>query len=158
MIMQRIAVFPGSFDPITLGHQDVVLRAIPLFDRIIIGIGHNSAKRGLFSISRRRQMIAQVFSGHPSVSVEAYEGLTADFCKRVGATRILRGLRNGMDLEFERSIADAHLRLVPGLETVFLLSSPQFMAINSTIVRDVLHHGGDATSFVPAGIDLDVRD
>jgi pantetheine-phosphate adenylyltransferase len=106
MIMQRIAVFPGSFDPITLGHQDVVLRAIPLFDRIIIGIGHNSAKRGLFSISRRRQMIAQVFSGHSSVSVEAYEGLTADFCKRVGATHILRGLRNGMDLEFERSIAD----------------------------------------------------
>lgn len=153
-----IAVFPGSFDPITLGHEDVVLRAIPLFDRIIVGIGHNSAKRGLFGIERRKAMIAQTFAAHPSVSVEAYEGLTADFCKRVGATHILRGLRNGIDLEFERSIADAHLKLVPGLETVFLISSPQFMAINSTIVRDILHHGGDASAFVPSGLNLQLRD
>lgn len=154
----RIAVFPGSFDPITLGHQDVVLRALPLFDRIIIGIGHNSLKRGLFSIDRRKEMIAQTFSAHPAVSVEAYEGLTADLCKRVGATHILRGLRNHMDLEYERSIADAHLKLVPGLETVFLISSPQFMAINATIVRDILNHGGDASAFVPQGIDLSKRD
>jgi pantetheine-phosphate adenylyltransferase len=150
--MKNIAVFPGSFDPITKGHESIIKRAIPLFDRIIVAIGMNTEKKTFFPLEKRLSWLEQVFSGYPSIQVTKYEGLTVDFCKKQNARFILRGLRTSADFEFERSIGQINKKIYPEIETVFLLTTPEFTALNSSIVRDILRHGGDASPFVPEGI------
>jgi pantetheine-phosphate adenylyltransferase len=150
--MSRIALFPGSFDPITLGHVDIIERAVPLFDEIKIAVGTNSAKNYLFSLEQRVQWIEQTFAHEPKISVITYEGLTVDFAKEVGVQFLLRGLRNPADFEFEKAIAQANREMVPDLETVFLLTSARFAYISSSIVREVYNHGGDFQKFVPATV------
>lgn len=152
--MKRIAVFPGSFDPITKGHEDIILRAVPLFDEIIVAIGTNSSKKYYYSLEKRLEMIDYTFRNEPKIKAETYTGLTVDYCKEVNATHLLRGLRTSADFEFERSIAHINQTLNPDLDTVFLLSLQEYSAINSTIVRDILFNGGDAARFVPDGLDL----
>ena len=150
--MSRIALFPGSFDPITLGHVDIIERAVPLFDEIKIAVGTNSAKNYLFSLEQRVQWIEQTFAHEPKISVITYEGLTVDFAKEVGVQFLLRGLRNPADFEFEKAIAQANREMVPNLETVFLLTSARYAYISSSIVREVYNHGGDFQKFVPATV------
>jgi pantetheine-phosphate adenylyltransferase len=150
--MSRIALFPGSFDPITLGHVDIIERAVPLFDEIKIAVGTNSAKNYLFSLEQRVQWIEQTFAHEPKISVITYEGLTVDFAKEVGVQFLLRGLRNPADFEFEKAIAQANREMVPDLETVFLLTSARYAYISSSIVREVYNHGGDFQKFVPATV------
>ena len=152
--MRKIALFPGSFDPITKGHQAIVTRALSLFDEIIIAIGNNSNKAGFFSIEDRLSWIQQVFAHETKVKIHVYKGLTVDFCKKVNANYILRGLRTSADFEFERTIAQMNKAMANDIETVFILSSPELSAINSTIVRDILRHGGDVSPFIPNGIKL----
>ena len=152
--MKRIAVFPGSFDPITKGHEDIILRSTPLFDEIIVAIGTNSSKKYYFNLEQRLEMIRHTFRNEPKVKVETYLGMTVDYCGTVGAKYLLRGLRTSADFEFERSIAHINQMLSPELDTVFLLSLQEYSAINSTIVRDILINGGDASRFVPEGLDL----
>ncbi|RMG79432.1 MAG: pantetheine-phosphate adenylyltransferase [Bacteroidetes bacterium] len=145
----KIAVFPGSFDPITLGHVDLVKRAIPLFDRIVVAIGQNSSKKYLFTLEQRLKAINAVFRDHPTVSVTSYEGLTADFCKKAGARFMLRGLRNASDFDYEKTISQLNHIIGDGIETVFLISRPEFSHISSTIVREIIKGGGDASVFLP---------
>ena len=147
--MERIAVFPGSFDPITRGHESIIRRAMPLFDQIINAIGENQEKTGFFSLEQRINWIKAVFQDDPAVSVESYKGLTVEFCKLKKARFLLRGLRTSADFEFERSIGQINKKLEPGIETVFLLTMPEHTALNSSIVRDILRNGGDASQFVP---------
>lgn len=143
------AVFPGSFDPFTLGHESIVKRAIPLFDEIIIAIGYNSDKPGFFPIEQRIQWIKDVFCDYPSIKVDHYQDLTIDYCKQKGASYILRGLRSAADFEYERSIAQVNKTLYPDAETIFLLTLPEHTPITSTIVRDIIRHGGDASMLLP---------
>lgn len=150
--MSRIALFPGSFDPITLGHVDIIERAVPLFDEIKIAVGTNSAKNYLFSLEQRVQWIEQTFAHEPKISVISYEGLTVDFAREQGVQFLLRGLRNPADFEFEKAIAQANREMVPDLETVFLLTSARYAYISSSIVREVYNHGGDFQKFVPATV------
>ncbi len=150
--MSRIALFPGSFDPITLGHVDIIERAVPLFDEIKIAVGTNSAKNYLFSLEQRVKWIEQTFANEPKVSVITYEGLTVDFARELGVQFLLRGLRNPADFEFEKAIAQANREMVPDLETVFLLTSARYAYISSSIVREVYNHGGDFQKFVPASV------
>jgi len=152
--MSRIALFPGSFDPITIGHVDVITCALDLFDKVIIGVGNNTTKSYMFPLNDRVQWIKDSFVDFPQVSVEAYNGLTVDFCKKVQARFILRGLRTSADFEFERSIAQMNHYLERGIETVFILSSPQYTPVSSTIVRDIIRHGGNAGPFVADGVRL----
>ncbi|MCF8301636.1 MAG: pantetheine-phosphate adenylyltransferase [Bacteroidales bacterium] len=152
--MSKIAVFPGSFDPITKGHESIVKRAAPLFDEIIIAIGKNTNKREFFSLEKRIKWIEKVFKDFPHIRVEQYTGLTVDFCKQVGATYILRGLRTSADFEYERSIGQTNKKIYPKIETIFLLTTPEHTAINSTVVREVLSYGGDVSQFIPDGINL----
>lgn len=152
--MDKIAVFPGSFDPITKGHESVLKRALPLFDKLYIAIGINAEKKEFFSIEKRMEWINFVFEDYPSVEVIKYQGLTVDLCKKVNAKYILRGLRTSADFEFERSIGQINRKLYPGIETVFILTAPEYTSLNSSIVRDILRHGGDANQFVPEGINL----
>ena len=150
--MSRIALFPGSLDPITLGHVDIIERAVPLFDEIKIAVGTNSAKNYLFSLEQRVQWIEQTFAHEPKISVITYEGLTVDFAREQGVQFLLRGLRNPADFEFEKAIAQANREMVPDLETVFLLTSARYAYISSSIVREVYNHGGDFQKFVPATV------
>ncbi|HPE33625.1 MAG TPA: pantetheine-phosphate adenylyltransferase [Bacteroidales bacterium] len=152
--MTKIAVFPGSFDPITKGHEDIIIRAIPLFDKIIVAIGQNQDKKVYFSIQKRLEFLRIVFKNHPTIEVEEYSGLTVDFCKKIGARFILRGLRTSADFEFERSIAQVNKKLHPEIETVFLLTLPEYTALNSSVIRDILRHGGDPSQFIPKGLSL----
>lgn len=152
--MKRIAVFPGSFDPITAGHYDLVMRARTLFDKIIIAVGTNSEKQGLFSPEARIEMIAQLFAAKEGIDVEIYSGLTVEFCRDKNAAFLLRGLRTSADFEFERVIAQANRQLYPDVETVFLLTAPGYSHISSSIVREILRHGGDPSAFLPAGLKL----
>ncbi|HZL09661.1 MAG TPA: pantetheine-phosphate adenylyltransferase [Prolixibacteraceae bacterium] len=152
--MERVAIFPGSFDPFTVGHESIVKRAIPLFDKIIIMIGHNSNKRSFFSVEKREKWINEVFKNDANVEVECYEGLTVDFCKKVNARYILRGLRTSADFEYERAIAQINKKMHPQIESVFLLTMPEHTPINSTIVRDIILHGGDASLFLPASLNM----
>ena len=147
--MSKIALFPGSFDPITLGHVDIIERAVPLFDEIKIAVGTNSAKNYLFPLEQRVEWIKQTFAHEPKISVITYEGLTVDFAREQGVQFLLRGLRNPADFEFEKAIAQANREMVPDLETVFLLTSARFAYISSSIVREVYNHGGDFQKFVP---------
>lgn len=152
--MERVAIFPGSFDPFTIGHESIVKRAIPLFDKIIIMIGYNSNKRSFFPVEKREKWINEVFKNEPKVTVECHEGLTVDFCRKVNAQYILRGLRTSADFEFERAIAQINKKMLPQIESVFLLTMPEHTPVNSTIVRDIILHGGDASMFLPKVLDI----
>ncbi|MEP2056255.1 pantetheine-phosphate adenylyltransferase [Maribacter litoralis] len=147
----RRAIFPGSFDPLTLGHHDIIMRGITLFDEIIIAIGKNADKKYMFSLEQRIKFIEEAFKDVPSISVKSYEGLTVDFCKKVDANFILRGLRNPGDFEFEKAIAHTNRKLSE-IETVFLLTSSGKSYISSSIVRDVIRNGGDYTGLVPDSV------
>ena len=146
--MERIAVFPGSFDPITLGHYDIIHRGISLFDKVIVAIGINAEKKYMFSLEERKRFIEQAFKGEPKVEVITYEGLTIDLCRNINAGFILRGLRNPADFEFEKAIAHTN-RELSKIETVFLLTAAKTSYISSSIVRDVIRNGGDYTILVP---------
>lgn len=146
---QKIAIFPGSFDPFTKGHQAVVLKALPLFDEIIIAIGTNSSKKNFFSLNDRMRQIAVVFQDEPRVSVASFSGLTVDFCKKSKANFILRGLRDSKDFEYEKSIAIMNNQVEKSVETVFFMTDVKYLAINSVIVRDILKNGGNASKFLP---------
>lgn len=152
--MKNTAVFPGSFDPITKGHESIVRRAIGLFDEIVIAIGINSTKDYYFPIEKRIEWLKKVFANETKVRIEKYEGLTIDFCKKIDAQYILRGLRTSADFEFERGIAQMNKAMMPNIETVFFLTTPELSAINSTIVREILKNGGDISQFVPKEVDL----
>ncbi|MFC2115899.1 pantetheine-phosphate adenylyltransferase [Bacteroidota bacterium] len=151
---KKTAIFPGSFDPFTVGHESVINRSLPLFDEIIIAIGDNITKRAYYSMENRMDMIQKVFRGNPQIKVSTYSGLTVDFCKKSGAQYLLRGLRTSADFEFERAIAQINKAMYPELESVFLLTLPEHTPVNSTIVRDIIRNGGDASQFVPDAIDL----
>jgi len=152
--MQRIAIFPGSFDPFHIGHESIVRRALPLFDKIIIMIGYNANKKSFYSIEKRIKWIQQVFAGIDKVDVKLHDGLTVDFCKQMGASYILRGLRTSSDFEYERAIAQVNKKMHPEIENIFLLTSPEHTPINATIIRDIVFHGGDASIFLPSGLDM----
>ena len=142
------AIFPGSFDPITLGHVDIINRGVTLFDEVIIAIGENSSKNYMFTIEERKQFIENTFKDNPKVTVMTYSGLTIDFCKEIGVEFILRGLRNPADFEFEKAIAQTN-RYLSTLETVFLLTSTRTSFISSSIVREIIRYGGDYKKLVP---------
>lgn len=150
----RIAVFPGSFDPITLGHVDIVRRAVPLFDRVIVAIGVNSAKKYLFDVEKRQYWLNKVFENDDTIEVAVYEGLTAHYCAEVGANYLIRGLRNASDFDYEKTISQLNANLHPNLETVFFISKPNYSHISSTIVREIIKGGGDVSSFIPEQINL----
>jgi len=145
----RIAVFPGSFDPITIGHVDLVKRALPLFDKIIVAVGINSSKKYLFTLEQRMQWLHDVFDQFPSVEVDQFENLTAHYCKRIGARYLLRGLRNASDFDYEKTISQLNHIVGDGIETVFLIAQPEYTHISSTIVREIIVGGADATPFIP---------
>lgn len=152
--MTKTALFPGSFDPITKGHESIILRALPLFDKIIVAIGINEQKKSFFPLEERKGWIQKVFADHPKVEVITYEGLTVNLCQKLDARYIIRGLRTSADFEFERSIGQMNKKMLPDIETVFLLTTPEYTALNSYIVRDIIRHGGDASSFIPEQVDL----
>ncbi|MCX6235769.1 MAG: pantetheine-phosphate adenylyltransferase [Bacteroidetes bacterium] len=152
--MKKIVVFPGSFDPITKGHENIIKRAVPLFDEIIIAVGENTEKSQYFPLKKRMLWIKKVFEKYPTISVTSYKGLTVTFCKKVKARYILRGLRTSADFEFERSIGQINKQIDPDIETVFLLTASEYTALNSSIVRDILRNGGDARPFVPEEVDF----
>ncbi len=152
--MKRTAVFPGSFDPVTIGHESIVRRALPLFDELIIAVGINSSKTSYFSLEQRVHWLKQVFGGEPSIKITSFKGLTVDYCKTCNAQYILRGIRTAADFEFEKAIAQMNKAQAPEIETVFILPIAELSAINSTIIRDIVRNGGDAGPFVPKGISL----
>ena len=152
--MNKIAVFPGSFDPFTIGHESVVKRASSLFDKIIVAIGYNSQKNGFFPLEKRKEIISKVFENYPNVEINTYSGMTVDFCKEVNSKYILRGLRTAADFEYERAIAQMNLSIT-GIETVFLLTLPEHSPISSSIVREILRYKGDVSKFVPSSIVIE---
>lgn len=147
--MQRICLFPGTFDPVTHGHVDIIERAVSLFDKLIIGIGINSSKQPMFSIDQRTGWIREVFKNDPRIEVTGYEGLTVDYCRKTNARYILRGIRYISDFEYEKAIADMNRMLAPDIETIFLTCAPVYSTISSTLVRDVIRNGGNAAMFMP---------
>jgi len=148
--MKRIAIFPGSFDPFTKGHEDIVLRGLALFDEIVIAIGYNSLKsQRYFKIDFMMERIHETFKAYPNITVQTFSELTAEFARKKGAKYLLRGLRNTTDFEYENSIAQVNRTLNPDLESVFLITSPQFAAINSSIIREVHRYNGDVSGFIP---------
>ena len=147
--MQKICLFPGTFDPITLGHVDVIKRALPLFDKIIVAVGKNAGKAPMYSPEQRQSWIDEIFKEEEKVSAAVYEGLTVNFCREVHAQYILRGIRYVSDFEYEKTIADANRTLDPRIETFFLTCEPKYTSIASTIVRDIIRNGGDASLFLP---------
>ncbi|MBE9601445.1 pantetheine-phosphate adenylyltransferase [Pedobacter sp. MC2016-24] len=145
----KIALFPGSFDPITIAHVDILKRALPLFDKIVVGIGLNSSKQNFLSAEKREEIVKAVFATHDNIEVQLYEGLTVDFCKKINAQYMVRGIRSVGDFEYERAIAQINQTMMPEMETIFILSKPEYSAISSTIVRDILRNHGDVTPFLP---------
>ncbi len=154
MLVTRKAVFPGSFDPITTGHVDLVKRALPLFDEIIVAIGINSQKQTLFSVEDRKKWIEKVFDGEPKIKVDVFEGLTVHFCKKVDAHYLLRGLRNASDFDYEKTISQLNHIVGEDVETLFLISKPEFSHISSTIVREIIKGKGNARPFLPDGVQF----
>jgi len=150
----KIAVFPGSFDPITIGHVDLVRRALPLFDQVIVAVGVNSTKKTLFSLEQRLEWLFTVFEQEPKVKVDQFEKLTAHYCKRIGARYLLRGLRNASDFDYEKTISQLNHIVGDGIETVFLIAQPQYSHISSTIVREIILGGADPSPFIPKGIKI----
>ena len=155
--MNRIAVFPGSFDPITIGHVDLINRVIPLFDKIIIAIGVNSQKQTMFSLEQRISWLNELFSGNEKLMISNYEGLTVDFCRSVNANFILRGLRNTFDFEYERTIASVNRSMSHEIETIMLATAPEYSHISSTIVRELIKYKGNFDHLVPSCISRDVK-
>jgi len=145
------AVFPGSFDPITLGHVDIIKRALPLFDEIILAIGTNADKKYMYSLETRKQFLETTFKDYSNIIVKTYKGLTVDFCKAENASFIIRGLRNTNDFNYEQSIAQTNNKL-SGVESIFIMTAPELSNISSSIVRDVIRNGGDFRSFVPKAV------
>jgi pantetheine-phosphate adenylyltransferase len=148
----RRAIYPGSFDPVTLGHLNILTRALTLFDEVVIAVGRHHEKTAMFPLEQRLAWLEEVAAGHAGVRVAAYEGLTRDFAVARGAEFILRGIRSGGDFEYERTIAQTHRKLIPSVETVVLLTDPEFAHIHSTVVRDLLRNGGDVSGFVPEAV------
>ncbi|MFT6815058.1 MAG: pantetheine-phosphate adenylyltransferase [Sphingobacteriales bacterium] len=143
------ALFPGSFDPITKGHQDIVERGLGLFDEIVVGIGYNTSKPGFYSIEKKLEMVQSVFKGNDKIKVKKFNGLTVDFCKEVEAQFILRGVRTNLDYEYENAIAKMNEKMMPGLETIIYLSRSKYSFVSSSIVREIIKHKGDVSQFVP---------
>ncbi len=154
---KKIAVFPGSFDPITIGHADIVKRALPLFDEIIVAIGTNSVKQGLFPLEQRMNWIRKVFKGVKKVKVDCYEGLTVNFCEKMHANYLLRGIRSAAHFEYEKTIAHLNHDMLPQLETILILSRPELSSISSTIVREIIRGKGKVEKFVPHSIAKDFK-
>jgi pantetheine-phosphate adenylyltransferase len=144
----RICLFPGTFDPITLGHIDIINRALPLFDKIVVGIGANSSKSPMFSVAKRISWVKEIYKDDARVSCKEYEGLTVNYCKTIGANFILRGIRYVADFEYEKAIADANRTLDKNIETIFLTGEPKYTSVASTIVRDIIKNGGNAAPFL----------
>ena len=155
--MQRICLFPGTFDPVTLGHIDIIDRALPLFDKFIVGIGRNSSKEPMFSEEKRLAWLKEIYKDNPKVDAIAYDGLTVDCCKSVDANFILRGIRYVNDFEYEKAIADMNRSLDVNIETVFLTCLPQYTSIASTLVRDVIRNGGDVAQFLPKEVGASLK-
>ncbi|MBL0053680.1 MAG: pantetheine-phosphate adenylyltransferase [Bacteroidetes bacterium] len=145
--MSRIAIFPGSFDPITIGHEFIIRRSATLFDKLIVGIGKNSSKQSMFDIDKRLQWIKDSFINEPNITAIAYDGLTVNFCRAQNANYIVRGLRSFTDFEYESAIAQMNRKIAPEIETVFMLTAPEYDAIASNIVRDILRNGAMCNSF-----------
>ena len=152
--MSKRAIFPGSFSPFTIGHKSLVDRALPLFNKIIIAIGINTTKNQYFSIEERMQWIKDVYANNSKIEVRFYEGLTVDFCKKENANYIIRGLRDSHDFKYEKGIAQMNKELDKQVETIFIITDPQFSHISSSIVRDIIKNGGDVSSFIPEEIEL----
>lgn len=152
--MEKIAVFPGTFDPFTMGHESILKRALPLFDRIVVMLGHNSEKKTMFSLSDRKAMIERLYENEPKIEVASFDGLTIDFCHRMGASYILRGLRTESDFEYERAIAHVNNRLDDQIETVFFATLPEYSIVSSSMAREILSHHGDASRFLPPKMDI----
>ena len=154
----RICLFPGTFDPVTLGHIDIIDRALPLFDKIFVGIGINSAKKPMFTAEQRMEWFNEIYKNEPRVESAIYEGLTVQFCKKIDAHFILRGIRYVSDFEYEKTIADANRTLDRTVETVFLTGEPKYTSVASTIVRDILKNGGDASPFLPNAVIHSIKE
>jgi len=151
--MQRIALFPGTFDPVTLGHTDIIDRALPLFDKLVVGIGRNTNKVPMFTEEERVSWIQEIYKENDKVEVVAYDGLTVECCKKVNANFILRGIRYVNDFEYEKAIADMNRSIAGNIETIFLTCLPQYTSVASTLVRDVLRNGGNVTQFLPDAVN-----
>ncbi len=154
--MKRTALFPGSFDPFTAGHLNILKRALTMFDEVVVAIGINIDKRGHFSPEKKIEIIRQATAGMDGVKIVKYDNLTVDICRELGIRHIVRGVRNMIDFETERSIADANRRLAPEIDTVIIPTAQEFAHISSTAVRDLIKHGGDTSLFVPEGVDIDL--
>ena len=152
--MKRVALFPGSFDPFTAGHLNILKRALTMFDEVVVAVGVNIDKKGFFPNEKRMEIIEQATKGIEGVRVIKYDSLTIDICREMGVHHIVRGVRNMIDFETERSIADANRRLAPDIETIIIPTAQEFAHISSTAVRDILKHGGDTSLFVPEGVTL----
>lgn len=155
--MSRICLFPGTFDPLTLGHVDIINRALPLFDKIIVGIGTNVAKAPMFTAEQRVAWIKDIYKDEPKVEGAFYQGLTVDYCKTIGARFILRGIRYVSDFEYEKTIADANRTLDNSIETIFLTGEPKYTSVASTIVRDIIRNGGNASPFLPEVVAKSIK-
>ena len=149
MQTQRICLFPGTFDPVTLGHIDIINRSLPLFDKVIVGIGINAAKNPMFSADQRKQWFEEIYKDEPKVQAVTYDGLTIKYCQSIGARFILIGIRYVSDFEYEKTIADANRTMDRHIETIFLTGEPKYTSVASTIVRDIIRNGGDASPFLP---------
>lgn len=154
VMTKKLAVFPGSFDPITIGHVNLVQRALPLFDEIIVAVGINSTKKYLFPHEQRMEWLRQVFEKEPRVRVDSFQNLTAHYCQRIGARYLLRGLRNASDFDYEKTISQLNNIVGGGIETVFLIAQPELSHISSTIVREIIIGGADASPFIPKEISI----
>lgn len=152
--MSKVAVFPGSFDPFTIGHHSLVTKALPLFDKIIIAVGQNSTKQPVFDSQKRLEALRKLYHGQVKVEIVTFSGLTVDLCKKHNAHFILRGLRNGTDFDYEKSIANMNKRMHSTLETIFLITDPEHECVSSTIVREIYKNGGNITQFLPAGYSI----
>lgn len=152
--MEKIAVFPGSFDPFTVGHESIALRALTIFDKITIAVGFNANKKSFFLLEQRLAIIRKVFENEPRIEVISYEGLTVELCKKIKVNNILRGLRTSADFEFERAVGQVNKAMLPEIESVFLLTTPEHSSVNSTVIRDILLHHGDPSQFLPKSIDI----
>lgn len=157
MSSSRICLFPGTFDPLTLGHVDIINRALPLFDKIVVGIGINTAKAPMFAAEQRVAWIKEIYKHEPRVVGAVYEGLTVHYCKVIGANFILRGIRYVSDFEYEKTIADANRTLDSSIETIFLTGEPKYTSVASTIVRDIIRNGGNADLFLPEVVSKSIK-